>query len=150
MSVNNDLSKEVRDLNDDSVDSMDHQSDLSLELAALHLEVAKLRVEQERTKLQRIKKNSARRPWLFGGCLLLIAVMYGHLLYALHNDLMTKTDVIVDYFHLAELLILALVATTLSVVLIRAIFSPYNNQDTNLTDNIPTKVISEAFTKSAE
>lgn len=173
------LGTEVQELAE-TIDSNDERSSLSLQISELKLEqekvklqIAKTQLGIEEERLDRIQKNSARRPKLFFAMSSVIAIFYvGFFLMVfcgptvgicdairrilcdpsvgICNETLSDSSV---RLYVIEIFLLAVIPTILLTLLMKAIFSATEKKEDKTTeikisDAIPMKVITENITKS--
>ena len=173
------LGTEVQELAE-TIDSDDERSSLSLQISELKLEQEKVKLQIAKTqlgieegRLDRIQKNSARRPKLFFAMCSVIAIFYvGFFLMVfcgptvgicdairrilcdpsvgICNETLSDSSV---RLYVIEIFLLAVIPTILLTLLMKAIFSATEKKEDKtaeikISDAIPMKVITENITKS--
>lgn len=154
--IKNDLAEDIK-RQASSIDIEDEKSDAEFELTKLKLKREKTRVkldlvllEQERLRLERIKKNNDRRPMLWGIGVCMIVLLYLLFFITVFSDLMGNA--VNGYGRTAEIAMVAIVPTILLAFLMKAIFSSQKKEDGNeikVADVVPMKLITSSIDKAA-
>lgn len=128
----------------------DEASTNRLALANLEVKLKELECRQEECRLNRLEKNSKRRPWLYAALLIVIGFSYVLFFIAIVRDLVGYTCPLfaASQTHIVEVALLGIIPTVLITIAMKAVFSSTPKKETDaqikLSDAIPIKAIKDA------
>lgn len=158
-----DLRKEIAQAKEQINSPDDALADIAIKLQETELQSKLLKVqieqatlEKENLRIERLRRNNERRPFIFCGVAFVIVLMYLGLISILVRDLWFPCPGLVrvlDRGYFIEVILLAVVPTVLVALLMKAVFSatPKKEQDSEIkiSDAIPLKLITSNIEKTA-
>lgn len=154
-----DLRKEIAQAKEQINSPDDALADIAIKLQETELQSKLLKqatLEKEKLRIERLRRNNERRPFIFYGVAFVIVLMYLGLISILVRDLWFPCPGLVrvlDRGYFIEVILLAVVPTVLVALLMKAVFSatPKKEQDSEIkiSDAIPLKLITSNIEKTA-
>lgn len=159
-----DIKSEVKDIENKTFNSDDERSEISFKISDLklkqelvELELEGVLLEQERERLKRLRKNSNRRPFIFGPLFCVIILFYGGFFFMILGGpavgiCNTSLSDSAARLYAVEIFLLGVIPTVLIALLMKAVFSATEKKEDKVTeikfsDSFPIKTIAENLTK---